>query len=114
VCWRDVEYNTGLSGDFVLDIGVFPHFANPLYGAGATMRRIVEILEDPLSVVGLAVGRFETLPHWLDLAKKRRQERVASGKELNFQKAPVGDSANVGRGPFKGRVRGRVEMWQDR
>jgi hypothetical protein len=103
VCWRDTVFNAMGSGDFLLDLGIFPRRDAPLFLAQNVMGQIRRTLKDP-SDPGFLPAPEKTLAFWFERAVAKRERYLAEGKELNFQAAPTGELAGLGRGPYKGKA----------
>jgi hypothetical protein len=111
VCWRAAEFNRVRTGEFLVDVGTFPTPCDPLGAAGGAIinaHNRLYGLTDP----GRAPDRAHSLPGQFELEVAIRAKRLARTR-LDFQGAPTGDEAGVGRGPYKGsRVKARIGQWR--
>jgi hypothetical protein len=101
VCWRDERFNTNRTGDFLVDMGTFPHPADPLMSASRSIRSVWPTLPDPGDPEYEASKEY-TLCSEFDMNVLWRLKWEAEGRPLDFQAAPTGDGAGVNRGPYKG------------
>jgi hypothetical protein len=113
VCWRSTSYNEIKAGKFLLDLGIYPDHHDPLYTTQTVFDSIGLTYRDP-SDPDYRPTQDRTLVSWLKAALRKRQQYLAGGNELDFQAAPTGELANLGRGAFKGKVKNRIEEWRDR
>jgi hypothetical protein len=108
VCWRDRRYNLIATGHFLLDIGTFDRKVDPLLMGGAVLGSVYATLRDPADPA-YSPQRQYTFVKCLATAVKQREDFLAEHGELDFQRAPTGEAAGINRGPYKGKVRTRID-----
>jgi hypothetical protein len=113
VCWRSTSFNEIRAGKFLLDVGLYPSSDSPLFTTQTVFQSIGLTYRDPSDPDYCAVQN-RTLVSWFESILREREEYLAEGKELDFQAAPTGELANLGRGAFKGKVKNRIDEWRDR
>jgi hypothetical protein len=106
--WRDRRYNLIATGHFLLDIGTFDRKVNPLLMGGAVLGSVYATLRDPADP-DYSPHRQYTFVKCLADAVKWREDFLAEHGELDFQRAPTGEAAGINRGPYKGKVRTRID-----
>jgi hypothetical protein len=102
VCWRSKTSHDIAAGDIALDIGTFPGRANLITAVGFVRDTIQYWLQESPDPRDRPMHDY-SLGLFFDLTVDEREKYLASGKKLNFQKAPTGPEAGKGRGPYKGR-----------
>jgi hypothetical protein len=104
VCWRAERFNDGRTGEFLVDMGIFPTPGDPLATASRLIGSVWVTQLDPSDPDYEPVRSF-FLKQELDQEIRWRREWEERGEPLDFQAVPTGEDAGINRGPYKAKAR---------